>query len=239
MKIKKYIIRCWWSFPVLLAFFILTLCLLFTTVPSILETIVFILLFLTLLALPVSWIILLVNRQWLKCLMSLLASVLVVFVLWIPFIFFAMSGPDGFGREHPIPEGLEYNLPLSADSNLSIPIDSLDTDTYLQVWTDSQGGMYMYDLYYAALPAGEIFLRCYEATKNIPLSEERILAESRVSINPTTSFSKLVSRKRFTIYEGDWEDYYAARIEVWHRNAETKQEMKLTEKIYRVDGWMR
>ena len=26
---------------------------------------------------------------------------------------------------------------------------------------------------------------------------------------------------------------------VWHRNAETKQEMKLTEKIYRVDGWMR
>lgn len=239
MNIKKYIIKYWWSFPILLALFMLTLCLLFTTVPSILETIVFILLFLTLLALPVSWIILLINRQWSKCLMSLLASVLVVCVLWIPFTLFAMSGPDGFGREHPIPEGLEYNLPLSDDSNSSIPIDSLDTDTYLQVWSDFQGGMYMYDLYYATLPEGEIFLRCYEATKNIPLSEERILEESRVSINPTTSFSKLVSRKRFTIYEGDWEDYYAARIEVWHRNAETKQEMKLTEKVYRVDGWMR
>ena len=34
-------------------------------------------------------------------------------------------------------------------------------------------------------------------------------------------------------------DYYAARIEVWHRNAETKQEMKLLEKVYRVEGWMR
>lgn len=239
MKIKKYIIKYWWSFPVLLVLFMLTLGLLFTTVPSLLETIVFILLFLTLLALPVSWIILLVNRQWLKCLMSLLASVLVFCVLWIPLVFGAMTGPDGFGRAYPIPEGLAYNVPLSTDSNLSIPADSLDTDTYLQVWTDFQGGLYMYDLYYGALPAGEIYLRCYEATRNIPLSEERILKESRVSINSTTSFSQLISRKKFTIYEGDWGDYYAARIEVWHRNAETKQEMKLLEKVYRVEGWMR
>ena len=92
MKIKKYIIKYWWSFPVLSAFFMLTLGLLFTTVPSLLETIVFILLFLTLLALPVSWIILLVNRQWLKCLMSLLVSVLVVCVSWIPLVFGAMTG---------------------------------------------------------------------------------------------------------------------------------------------------
>jgi len=239
MKIKKYIIKYWWSFPVLSAFFMLTLGLLFTTVPSLLETIVFILLFLTLLALPVSWIILLVNRQWLKCLMSLLASVLVVCVSWIPLVCAAMTGPDGFGRAYPIPEGLEYNLPLSTDSNLSLPIDSLDIDSYLQVWTDYDGGVYMYDLYYDALPAGEIFLRCYEATRNIPLSEERIPEESRVSINSTTSFSKLISRKKFTIYEGDYGDYYAARIEVWHRNAETKREMKLLEKVYRVEGWMR
>lgn len=239
MKIKKYIIKYWWSFPVLLVLFMLTLGLLFTTVPSLLETIVYILLFLTLLALPVSWIILLVNRQWLKCLMSLLASVLVVCVSWIPLVFGAMTGPDGFGRVYPIPEGLEYNLPLSTDSNLSLPIDSLDIDSYLQVWTDYDGGVYMYDLYYDALPAGEIFLRCYEATRNIPLSEERIPEESRVSINSTTSFSKLISRKKFTIYEGDYGDYYAARIEVWHRNAETKREMKLLEKVYRVEGWMR
>ena len=97
----------------------------------------------------------------------------------------------------------------------------------------------MYDLYYDALSAGEIFLRCYEATRDIPLSEERIPEESRVSINSTTSFSKLISRKKFTIYEGDYGDYYAARIEVWHRNAETKREMKLLEKVYRVEGWMR
>lgn len=41
------------------------------------------------------------------------------------------------------------------------------------------------------------------------------------------------------IYEGDWDDYYAARIEVWFKNAETNQESKLLEKVYRVEGWMR
>lgn len=37
----------------------------------------------------------------------------------------------------------------------------------------------------------------------------------------------LKNRKRFTIYEGDWGDYYAARIEVWHKDAATGEETKL------------
>ena len=97
----------------------------------------------------------------------------------------------------------------------------------------------MYDLYYTALPAGDIYIRCYEATKNIPLSEESILRESRLTINATTSFTPLVNKKRFTIYEGDWDDYYAARIEGWHKDECTQKETKLLEKVYRVDGYMR
>ena len=97
----------------------------------------------------------------------------------------------------------------------------------------------MYDFYYSALPEGDIYLRCFEATKNIPLSEGSIMDESRVSRSATESFTQLVNKKRFTIYEGDWEDYYAARIEVWHKDASTQKETKLLEKVYRVDGWMR
>lgn len=41
------------------------------------------------------------------------------------------------------------------------------------------------------------------------------------------SVLRLISRKRFTIYEGDWGDYYAARIEVWHKDAATGEETKL------------
>ena len=117
--------------------------------------------------------------------------------------------------------------------------DSLNTDSYLQIQNDYQGGIYLYDFYYGALPAGEIYLKCYEVTENLPLSEERILEASKVSIERSTSFTQLVSKQKFTIFEGEWGDYYAARIEVWHRNADTQQEQKLYEKVYRVEGWMR
>ena len=238
-KMKRIIIKYWWAFPVLLASLLITLGLLFFTYPSVLDIIVGIFLILTLIALPVSWIVLLVNKKWFKCLCSFLMSVSIVCVLWIPLIIGAMNGPDGFGRAHPIPEGLAYHHPLSTESDQPMVIDSLDAETYLQVWKEYQGGLYMYDLYYGALPAGDIYLRCYEATENIPLSEESILEESFVSRGATTSFTQLVSRKKFTIYEGDWDDYYAARIEVWHKDANTQKETKLLEKVYRVDGWMR
>ena len=157
----------------------------------------------------------------------------------MPLVMGAMMGPDGFGRKHPIPDGLEFNIPLDPDSDKGVSIDSLDIETYLQVWSEFQGGIYNYDFYYPALPAGEVFLRCYEVSQNIPLSEDRLPERSTVSVGATSSFSRIVTQKEFTIYEGDWDDYYAARIEVWFRDAESKQEKKLCEKVYRVEGWMR
>jgi hypothetical protein len=150
-----------------------------------------------------------------------------------------MTGPDGFGKDHPIPEGLEYNKPLSLESNKIEVVDSLDHKTYLQIWNDSQGGLYKYDFYYGSLGPGEVFLRCFEATSNTPLSEDRLIEQSRVKISPQKQFGKVVNKQSFTIYEGDWEDYYAARIEVWFKSSETNKESKLMEKVYRVEGWMR
>ena len=235
---KRIIIKYWWAFPTLLASLLTTLGLLYVTYPTVFETIVGIFLILTLIALPVSWIVLLINKKWFRCLLSLAMSVLIVCVLWFPLVLASMNAPDGFGKSHPIPEGLAYNHPLSTESDQSAAIDSLDTETYLQVWEELHGH-YMYDLYYGPLPAGDIYLRCFEATENIPLSEESILEESLVSRGATTSFTQLVYRKKFTIYEGDWDDYYAARIEVWHKDVSTQKETKLSEKVYRVDGWMR
>ncbi|MBQ6204964.1 MAG: hypothetical protein IJK46_12840 [Prevotella sp.] len=154
-------------------------------------------------------------------------------------VLFTISGSDGFGKDHPIPDGQECNIPLVEDSCSTTPVDSLDSNTCLIIWNDIQGGMYKYDFYYNPLPAGEIFLRCFEVTENIPLSEDRLEERSKVHIDSTTTFTKLVNKQAFTIYEGDWGDYYAARVEVWYRNATTKQERKLLEKVYRVEGWMR
>lgn len=109
--------------------------------------------------------------------------------------------------------------------------------SFLQVWGD--GGVYYYDFYYGALPAGEVFLRCCEVTENCPLSEKRLPDKTSVHVEAISSFFKLVEKKRFVISEGDWEDYYAARFEVWYRDAKTRDEKKLMEKVYRVEGYMR
>ncbi len=166
----------------------------------------------------------------------ILPALLVLLVISL-ILLWGGTGSDSFGKDHPIPDGLEYSLPLAEDSQPAV--DSLDSSTWLSVWNDVQGGIYKYDFCYGVLPAGEIFLRCYEVTGNIPLSTDRIEERSKVPTDSTSAFSRLVNHQQFTIYEGDWDDYYAARIEVWFRDAATKQERKLMEKVYRVEGWMR
>ena len=54
----------------------------------------------------------------------------------------------------------------------------------------------------------------------------------------TNHFSQLVKDKEFTIFEGDWGDCYAARIEVWFKDKQGHKR-KLSEKVYSVQGWMR
>ena len=236
---KRFFIEYWWTFPIMLALSMLALIVLFTKTPSILETIIGILLLLVIIALLISWVLLLINKQWLKVLLSFTVSFVVGCILLIPLTLSAMSGPDGFGKDHPIPEGLEYNLPLPFESEKVEPVDSLNNQTYLQIWNDIQGGLYKYDFYYGSLGRGEIFLRCYEVTSNMALSEDRLIEESRVKVSPQNQFGQVVNKQSFTIYEGDWEDYYAARIEVWFKSSETNKENKLMEKVYRVEGWMR
>ena len=198
---------------------------------------------LTSMALITSWIFLLIFKKWWKFLFSFIMGALTVaFFIYLLYLGISLAfnpGPDNFGKEHPIPTWLDYNLPLDEGEELPYPIDSTAQDTWLQIWNDFQGGMYTYDFYYPALEEGVVFLRCYEATENIPLSSERISTASMVATPSTTSFSKVVEKQCFKIYPGDWGDYYAARIEVWHKDAKSGKERKLMEKVYRVECWQR
>lgn len=162
----------------------------------------------------------------------------------------ATNAPDGYAHDLTIPKGLKYSVPLSQkyemqkDSSwISIPaeaiVDVKDKNSYLQIWNGTQGGIYLYDFYYTSLPKGTVYLKCYEVSENDLLSSHRIYEKSRVTHNATSSFSKIVNKQKFTIYEGDWGDYYAVRVEVWHQDASTGKEEKLLEKIYRMEGWMR
>ena len=251
--IRHYLTDNWWTLPLYMGACLLILSICFFFAPSFVEEIFSIVLLLVIVALVASWVFLIRDKRGKTVLLSVAMSIGVLVVTGPISMIGAMNGPDGFGRDHTIPEGIEYNIPLNNQQDRTYQnvleeatVDSLDRNTYLQIWEgEFEGGIYQYDFYYTGLAKGVIFLRCYEITQNEPLSENMVDKKSNISecskvpIEKSDEFKQYVKKKRFTIYEGDWGDYYAARIEVWHREAATGKETKLTEKIYRVQGWMR
>lgn len=259
----------WWTAPLL--FVLLSATVIIALKCGYARWIQFLAIAVWLLSIPcmiVHLVILIKNKHWFKFISSLVIEMvpigivgvllaikgikftwklIAMFLAWLlwPFV----DPTDGFGKEHPIPEGLEYSIPLNRQSKVihgewnSIyeepSVDSTDAASYLQIWKDFEGGRYIYDFSYPALPAGTVFLKCYEASENIPLSTDVMRRNTSVPCSATRSFSTLVSKRDFVIYEGDWEDYYAVRVEVWHRDSVTHNEQKLLEKYYRMDGWMR
>lgn len=238
---KQFILKYWWALIVALLTFAVIFDVLIFTSYDILLTIVLGIMLLLCVGIVISWVLLIKNKKWRESIVSFISSMVIIIAFTFISAIMALYGPltDNFGKNHSIPEGQDYSIPYEMEFRQMESADSLNIDSYLQIQNDFQGGMYLYDFYYGALPAGDIYLKCYEVTENLPLSEERILEASKVSIERSTSFTQLVSKQKFTIYEGEWGDYYAARIEVWHRDADTQQEQKLYEKVYRVEGWMR
>lgn len=148
------------------------------------------------------------------------------------------SAPTSFAEEHPIPKGLTYDKPKLIGEDIEKSVNPLDSATFLQVRDGFQGGIYEYSFFYPELPEGTIWLECYEVTENLRLSGSRIKQASSQEVNGTKQFACLVKDKQFTIYEGDWGDCYAARIEVWFQDKQGRKR-KLLEKVYGVQGWMR
>ena len=109
---KRFILKYWWVFNIVLFICLLGLGFSFTAEPTVFESIVGVLLLVVLIGIIVSWVLLLMNRQWGKCLLSFALSVGIICLLWFPLVIGAMTGPDGFGKKHPIPDGLDYNLPI-------------------------------------------------------------------------------------------------------------------------------
>lgn len=179
-----------------------------------------------------------------SCLLGSLLG-LVVFFVWL-FIYgmAAQSSLSYYAEHHPIPSDLEYNIPEYSFWNEPLPNrDSTVTESDTNSWLILYGGLgaYDWDFYYPALPDGILYLRLFEVTENEPLSYEQIKRRTETYVANHNAFGHIEHNQGtgFTIYEGDFEHYYAARVEVWHRDTSTQQERKLIEKIYRVDGWMR
>lgn len=273
-KFSDWLVRYWWIWPVA--------CIVFTIVslipnlfPPKIDAIIdksglFIVLFLLLMQL-ISFIFIRKKQEKGKA-SGCVAAGIIWLAIFLSFSFFyslwSQSQPTGWAASHPIPEGLEYNIPLQeirvVDGDTVVPvlgielrgtdtmyyhkgwqkhtpptIDKENEQTWLQIWNSFQGGIYKYSFYYPELLSGTIYLRCFEVSKNEELSAKRLKEATSVDFHRHNKFGKIVDMQEFTIYEGDWGDYYAVRVEVWYHDPGKKEDRMLMSKIYRMEGWMR
>ena len=105
---------------------------------------------------------------------------------------------------------------------------------------DMQGGIYVASLWCNPGEKGTVYLKAFEITQGTQLSSVRLKDSSNCipgwSDIPNEQF---FSSMRFTIYEGEWEQFYGARFEVWFKPDDGSEERKLLEKNYKIQGWQR
>lgn len=103
-----------------------------------------------------------------------------------------------------------------------------------------QPGIYNLTLRLNPGEPGITYLKAFEVTKGIRLSEHRLYISSNERIGWSQDpEEKFLYENEFTIYEGDWGKPYAARIEVWFRPDSGAPERKLMERICKIEGWQR
>lgn len=105
---------------------------------------------------------------------------------------------------------------------------------------ESQGGIYEAAIWCNPGEKGIIYLKAFEITKGTQLSGKRLKQSSNcISGWSDNSQEQFFSAMEFTIYEGEWDQFYGARFEIWFIPDSGKPERKLFEKNYRIQGWQR
>lgn len=237
------IIKYWWVYTLLCLLFIgvITVDSVKDFLPGWYDSIPFIGVLLTAAAQLVAWICALLKKKTLLAHSIFMGGfVCIIGLFFLSFILLATAGMnDDFGKQHPIPPDMSCELP-GDEFNYS-GVDSLDASSWLSVCEGFQWGRYKYRCYLPPLPDGYVYLKCFEATENIPLSTESVFESTKTMVQSHTSFGTIggMMGKDFTIYEGSWNDYYAVRVELWYHNGQSGEERLLTQKIYKMQGWQR
>ena len=102
------------------------------------------------------------------------------------------------------------------------------------------GGIYNAAIRCNPQQPGRVYLKAFEITRNCQLSADRL----QTATNEWVGWSddpaeKFLAETNFTIYEGDPEQYYGARCEVWFIPDNGGTQRKLLERNFKVEGWAR
>ena len=112
--------------------------------------------------------------------------------------------------------------------------------SHIELCSSFQPGIYDSFVWINPGEPGLTYLKAFEVTRNYQLSESRLLRYSNERVGWSDDASEqFFSNTHFTIFEGDWGQPYAARIEMWFRPDSGKPERKLIEKTFKIEGWQR
>lgn len=201
-------------------------------------------------------IVALIKKQYKNAfLIALMGVLLIAYAIAATFFGGLGNGAlDNFGKRHPIPEGMEYYTtkitPEYGNTAAQTYLDSLVVERGIVVVDYGQPGEYRYMANVPAIPEkGKIYLKLYEATTNLPLSEHDVKTSTTLLVEPsdTSRIYKMTDKEpnrwnatdKFTIHEGSWGDYYAARVELWYQPESGGEEQLLHSVIYQIEGWSR
>ena len=205
-------------------------------------------------------IVALIKKQYKNAfLIALMGLLLIAYAIVATFFAGLGNGAlDNFGKRHPIPEGMEYYTFLDDTSwgygdeeYTQAQLDSLTIKRGILLQQHGQDGQYRYMANVPAIPEkGKIYLKLYEATTNLPLSEYikynttiEVEASDTAVIYAMKSDGKhsmeTKNTQYFTVQEGSWDDYYAARVELWYQPESGGEEQLLHSVIYQIEGWSR
>lgn len=182
-------------------------------------------------SIAISSLVILVKHKWYTAVGQLFVG------LFIVIFFYVLNPRDAYFLSLKIPDNIEYKVPLDLKTQNST--DSIMTLSQKHgefiIANYAQGGHYKIFIWVNPKEEGRIYLKAFEEKGNIPLSADRLRdkTETKVINDELKCYSS-----EFTIYEGAWENYYIARIEVWF-NPINGDDYKLNDELYRVEGWIR
>jgi hypothetical protein len=150
-----------------------------------------------------------------------------------------VTGSDHFNDNLRIPANIELITPIDWDNKRGK--DSIRnmyrTSNDFMIYESFQSGFYSYEIWLGKIDSGYVYLKAFEIINNYSLSEDNLEKQSMVRLgNSTNEIKRVEISGYFTIYEGDWDVYYAARFEVWFR-PDYGDERKLMQKNFKISGW--
>lgn len=158
---------------------------------------------------------------------------------WIIIGLFAEDNEETKFYNIEIPENLTFEKPIEFLTYQQI--DSLKknrvNEEKILVIGDGYSG-YNFYMWHKPIEKGEIYIKAFELTQNVQLSEWKLNNRTKHKISELSE-DYIFYEGNTVIDEGTFEHYYPTRFELWFKSENSGIEKKLTEKSYIIDGWDR